>query len=78
MSTHFGNAWVVGEPYYFGRRPEANSAPADCIVRQFVVACVSCGSLRLRVIAQQDEESGELKVFLSCPRCQSREALPLS
>lgn len=78
MSTLSADARIVSEPYYFGRRPAAPSAPADCIVRQFVLTCVRCGSLRLRVIAQQDEESGELKVFLCCPRCQSREALPLS
>jgi hypothetical protein len=68
---------VRHEPYCFGTRPAAPTAPVGCIMRQFEVRCVRCGSLNLKVIGQFDEEAGELKLFLHCPRCNVREALPL-
>lgn len=40
MSNPVCEAGRMGEPYYFGRRSEAPTAPAEGIVRQFVVSCV--------------------------------------
>jgi hypothetical protein len=40
------------------------------------VSCLKCGSVKLRVISEQDDESGEMNVYLYCPSCRERERLP--
>jgi hypothetical protein len=49
----------------------------DSPFRRFNVACLKCGSVRLRVVGQFDVDSGEVKIFLSCPQCRAREQLPV-
>jgi hypothetical protein len=67
----------MGEPYYYGRRPEPTKAPAGSLMSQFVISCMSCKSVNLRAVLEQEEETCEPKVFLVCPRCQVREELRL-
>jgi hypothetical protein len=50
--------------------------PADSPFRHFIVHCLKCGSFKLRVMAEHDEDSGEMKVYLFCPRCRAGEQLP--
>jgi Zn finger protein HypA/HybF involved in hydrogenase expression len=54
------------------------TTPPDSPFRQFVVHCLKCGSFKLRVQSEHDEEAGEFKVYLFCPRCRSRELVPLN
>ena len=51
--------------------------PEDSPFRQFTVCCLKCGSFKLVVIAEYNEESGETRAYLTCPRCRSREMLPM-
>jgi hypothetical protein len=51
--------------------------PADSPFRRFAVACLKCGSYKLRVIGEFDSEAGDLKVFLFCPACREREQPPV-
>jgi hypothetical protein len=37
------------------------------------VSCVKCGSFRLRLKSQFDEEAGKLVIVLTCPRCREQE-----
>jgi hypothetical protein len=41
------------------------------------VKCLACGSYQLRLVAQMDEEAGEMAVVLVCNRCPQREILPV-
>jgi hypothetical protein len=50
---------------------------ADSPFGNFVVHCLKCGSFKLRVFSEQDSESGEMNVYLFCPRCRAREPLPV-
>ena len=63
--------------YYFGTRPVAPKTPVVSPYRKFMVCCLKCGSFKLRVISESDDESGELKVFLFCPQCREREQMPV-
>ena len=45
--------------------------------RKFEVRCHQCGAYRLRLISEYDEDSGELRVFLSCTDCREREVMPI-
>lgn len=40
------------------------------------VSCLKCGSVKIRVIAEHAEDDADVKVYLFCPSCQSRELLP--
>jgi hypothetical protein len=53
------------------------TTPADSPFRAFKVSCLKCGSFKLRIQREHDEEAGDLKVYLFCPSCRSREALPM-
>ena len=50
---------------------------ADSPFRQFVVRCLKCNSFQLSVISEFEEESGETRAYLFCPRCRAREQLPM-
>ena len=41
------------------------------------MSCLKCGSFKLRVISEYDNESGEGQVYLFCPQCREREPLPV-
>jgi hypothetical protein len=41
------------------------------------VKCLACGSYQLRLVAQMDEEAGEISVVLVCNRCPQMEILPV-
>ena len=64
---------------WFQRREDYQppQTPADSPFRKFEVRCIACGSHRLRLVAQFDEQSGEMAVVLVCTSCQQRETLPL-
>ena len=49
--------------------------PADSPFRQFRVQYLKCQSYKLRVIGEFDGEAGEVRVFLFCPSCRSRELM---
>lgn len=49
----------------------------DSLLRKFALACVKCDAVKLNLVSQHDEDTGELKVFLICSRCNEREELPL-
>ena len=49
----------------------------DSPFRHFVVSCLKCGSVKLRIISEADSESGEMNVYLFCPNCRQREQLPV-
>ena len=51
--------------------------PADSPFRKFDVKCLACGSYQLRLVAQMDEEAGEMAVVLLCNKCRQREILPV-
>lgn len=65
------------ENYAFGTRPAEPETPKDSLLRKFVVRCLKCGSYKLTVVSEHDSEAGETKVYLVCPRCRDREALPV-
>jgi hypothetical protein len=64
---------------YFQRREDYQppQTPSDSPFRRFKVNCLKCNSCRLRVIDEFDAESGEVKVYLFCPQCREREAMPI-
>jgi hypothetical protein len=45
--------------------------------RKFDVKCLACGSYKLRLVAQMDEEAGQMSVVLVCNLCRQREILPV-
>lgn len=49
----------------------------DSPFRRFMVSCVKCGSFKLRVLGEFDEDAGEVKIYLFCPSCREREPLPV-
>ena len=49
--------------------------PPESPFRNFDVKCLRCGSYQLRLVAQMDEEAGEMSVVLACNRCPQREVL---
>lgn len=64
---------------FFQRREdyEPSRAPPESPFRKFDVKCLACGSYQLRLVAQMDEEAGEMSVVLVCNRCPQREILPV-
>jgi hypothetical protein len=44
----------------------------DSPFRKFDVKCLACGSYQLRLVAQMDEEAGEMAVVPVCMRLRSR------
>ena len=79
----------LGGARYFQRRedyqpPQTPSAspfrkfpPSLCYGAASNVKCLACGSYQLRLVAQMDEEAGEMAVVLVCNRCPQREILPV-
>lgn len=61
----------------FQRREDYQVAqtPAASPFRKFTVTCLRCGTYDLKIITQYDDQSGEVQVYLTCPRCQLREEL---
>jgi hypothetical protein len=51
--------------------------PSASPFRKFDVKCLACGSYHLRLVAQMDEQAGEMAVVLVCTRCPQREILPV-
>ena len=68
------------QPGFFMRREDYQppQTPVDSPCRRFTVACLKCGSFKLRVIGEFDSEAGETKAFLFCPACRQREQLPVA
>lgn len=64
---------------YFMRREDYQppQTPTASPFRRFVVSCLKCGSVKLRLISERDEDSAEAKFFLYCPKCREREQLPV-
>ena len=62
---------------YFIRREddEPPRTPPDSPFRRFTVKCLKCGSYRLSLASEFDDEAGELRVTLSCSRCRQSEIL---
>lgn len=56
---------------------QPETTPCDSPFRCFMVSCVKCGSFRLQLKSQYDEESGETMVVMFCPNCQQHEVLPV-
>jgi Zn finger protein HypA/HybF involved in hydrogenase expression len=65
---------------YFMRREDyqPRETPRDSPFRRFDVKCLKCGSYDLRLVAQMDEELGEMALLLVCNKCRQREILPVS
>jgi hypothetical protein len=65
---------------WFQRREDYQlpQTPAESPFRKFAVKCLACGSYQLRLVAQMDEEAGEMAVVLVCNRCPQREILPVN
>jgi hypothetical protein len=51
--------------------------PSDSPFRKFDVKCLACGSYQLRLVAQMDEEAGQMSVVLVCNLCRLWEILPV-
>lgn len=62
---------------YFMRREDyqPRKTPSDSPFRNFDVTCLRCGSYQLRLVAQLDEESGEMSVVMVCKNCPNREVM---
>jgi hypothetical protein len=65
---------------YFQRREDYQplQTPSASPFRRFDVKCLACGSYQLRLVAQFDDEAGEMAVVLTCTRCPQRETLPVN
>ena len=64
---------------YFMRREDyqPETTPEDSPFRRFKVSCLHCGSFKLRVQSQYDEDTGEVALVLICPQCRQQETLPV-
>ena len=64
---------------YFMRREDyqPRQTPVDSPFRQFDVSCLHCDSYDLRMVAQMDEETGEVVVVLVCKNCRQQEIVPV-
>jgi len=54
---------------------QPRQTPRESPFRQFGVKCLKCGSHQLRLLAQMNEESGEMTVVLVCNQCRQQEIL---
>ena len=65
---------------WFQRREDyqPRQTPPASPFRKFDVKCLACGSYQLRLVAQMDEEAGEMSVVLVCNRCPQMEILPVT
>ena len=65
---------------WFMRREEYQppQTPADSPFRNFNVSCLKCGSFKLQLRSQFDEQAGTMAVVLVCPHCHQQEILPIS
>ena len=63
---------------FFQRREDyqPETTPEDSPFRRFKVSCLHCGSFRLQLKSQYDEQSGEMALVLFCPQCRQQEILP--
>ena len=55
---------------------QPRQTPRDSPFRKFEVRCIRCGSVKIKIIGQHDEDGGEMKVFLVC-LCGQREEMPV-
>lgn len=64
---------------YFMRKEDyaPKQTPRESPFRQFEVKCLRCGSYRLRLMSQVDEEAGEMAVVVVCQQCPQREVVPV-
>ena len=51
--------------------------PTASPFRRFLVSCLKCGFVKLRIISEHEDDSSELKAYLYCPNCREREQLPV-
>ena len=60
---------------YFIRREddEPPRTPAESPFRKFDVKCVKCGSYKLQVTTEFDENAGEVHLELLCTKCRQQE-----
>ena len=64
---------------YFIRREndEPPRSQPESPFRRFDVKCLKCGSYRLCLTSDFDDEAGELRLTLTCSRCRQCEVLKL-
>jgi hypothetical protein len=67
----------VNSARYFIRRKddEPPRTPPESSFRRFDVKCLKCGSYRLKLTSDFDDEAGELRLTLTCSRCRQCEIL---
>jgi hypothetical protein len=60
----------------FGVRPgDPQTAPGSPF-RKFHVQCVACLSYQVKIIANTDDETGEITAALVCQKCHRAEKVP--
>ena len=64
---------------YFMRREDYQPPQtlSESQFRKFKVSCLKCGSYRLRLAWQFNEDAGEVSLVMVCTRCRQQETLPL-
>jgi transcription elongation factor Elf1 len=64
---------------YFMRREDyqPRKTPSESPFRNFEVKCLKCGSFKLTVTTQFDEETGAQCVFLICGKCKQQERIAI-
>lgn len=77
--THYPAHMKITGARWFQRREDYQppTTISDSPFRHFNVNCLKCGSVKLRVIAEHAEDDADVKVYLFCPGCRSRELLPV-
>lgn len=58
---------------YYGYRREKEETPVDSPYRGFIVQCVKCKSIKVKIVVQSDE-SGESAVLV-CKKCGAKECV---
>lgn len=56
---------------------QPRQTPAGSPFRRFDVTCLKCGSYDLRLVAQMDEDVGEMAVVMVCKNCRQQEIVPV-
>ena len=65
--------------YFIRREDDAPPrTPPESPFRLFNVKCLKCGSCRLTLASDFDDEAGELRLTLTCSRCRQCEVLKVS
>ena len=69
VKTGSNRAFMRREDY------QPKTTATDSPFRHFVVHCLKCGSFKLKVRGEYDEEAGELALIFLCPRCRTSERI---